>query len=318
MLARRWFLVVLVLGVGLAVARPGWLHPWTEPVPPRLVVGVSLFLTAWGLESRSLLRALTRPAPALWAVAISYGALPPLAWLAGTLLEPDYRVGLVTIASAPCTLASAVLWSRMAGGSEATALLVVLLTTATSWLATTFWLTAATATVVAVDAPRMMGELLVALVLPVLGGQLVRLSPRLAAGATRHKVALGVIAKLLIFVIVLKAAVHLANQLGRWSDVWAPRSLLTAASLCLAVHLAGLLGGLGTSRLLGFERPDQVAVAFAGSQKTLPVALLLHEAYFQEAHPLAVVPLVFYHVGQLIADTFVAEALAPKPCPPKS
>jgi hypothetical protein len=32
-------------------------------------------------------------------------------------------------------------------------------------------------------------------------------------------------------------------------------------------------------------------------------------AYFQEAYPLAILPMVFYHVGQLILDTFIAERL---------
>jgi predicted Na+-dependent transporter len=45
-------------------------------------------------------------------------------------------------------------------------------------------------------------------------------------------------------------------------------------------------------------------------QKTLPVALLLFETYFREVYPLAVVPLVFYRVGQLIVNTFIAEELA--------
>ena len=52
-----------------------------------------------------------------------------------------------------------------------------------------------------------------------------------------------------------------------------------------------------------------MAIAFAGSQKTLPVALFLFHAYFKDQYPLAVVPLAFYHVGQLVVDTFVADWL---------
>ncbi len=71
----------------------------------------------------------------------------------------------------------------------------------------------------------------------------------------------------------------------------------------------GLGAGLWGSRCLRFERGQQIAVAIAGSQKTLPVALYLFDVYFQP-FPLAIVPMVVYHVGQLIVDTFVAEALA--------
>src|SRR5262245_30745588 len=92
-LARRWFLLLLGAGLALAAVRPSWLSPAAARVPPRGVVGAALFLMALALDSRSLVRALTRPLPALWAAAVSFGLLPPLAWLAGGLLGvPDYRV----------------------------------------------------------------------------------------------------------------------------------------------------------------------------------------------------------------------------------
>jgi hypothetical protein len=77
-LARRWFLALLTLGVGLALLRPDWLRPAVDRLPLRGVVALSLFLVAWGLEGRRLWRAVTRPAPALGALALSYGALPGL------------------------------------------------------------------------------------------------------------------------------------------------------------------------------------------------------------------------------------------------
>src|SRR5262245_9156311 len=123
-LRQRWFLLLLLGGVALAWLRPDWLRPATRWLEPRAAVAPALFLMAWTLESRSLLSAFLQPWPALWAVGISYGALPALGWLAGTLLpDADLRLGLLIVASVPCTLASAVLWTRMAGGCDATALL---------------------------------------------------------------------------------------------------------------------------------------------------------------------------------------------------
>src|SRR5205823_2529087 len=87
-------------------------------------------------------------------------------------------------------------------------------------------------------------------------------------------------------------------------------ALLLAAGLCVGTHLTALFGGLWSSRGLRFDRPSQIAVAFACSQKTLPVALYLFDRYFKEAHPLSLVPLVFYHVGQLVVDTLLADWLA--------
>jgi solute carrier family 10 (sodium/bile acid cotransporter), member 7 len=314
LLRKHWFLVVLILGVSLAGARPDWLRPLTARVPPSGVVGLALFLIAWGLESRSLGRALLRPMPALGAVLISYGALPALGWLAGRLVpEPDYRIGLLIVTSVPCTLASAVLWTRMAGGSEATALLVILLTTTTSWLVTPAWLTRTTGAAVGVDAAAMMGELLLVLVVPVVLGQLARTAPPLVRLAFRGRTVLDIVSRLLIVSIILKAATDVANRLAERAELPAPGLLLGTAGLCVGLHLTALIAGLWGGQVLGFDRPGRIAIAFAGSQKTLPVALLLFETYFKDAHPLAVVPILFYPVGQLVVDTFIAEQLARHP-----
>jgi sodium/bile acid cotransporter 7 len=282
-----------------------------DRLPPRGVVATALFLMAWGLESRSLARALARPWPALWAVALSYGALPPLALAAGRLLPlVDLRVGLLISASVPCTLASAVLWTRMARGSEATALLVVLVSTCTSWLVTTAWLVGATGAGVSVPTADMMAGLLLVLVLPVGLGQLCRAAPPLARLAARGRTVIGVAARLLVLSIILKAAVDVSRRLDHAGSALPLAWLLPTAGICVGTHLAALATGLWSSGLLGFARPERIAVAFACSQKTLPVALVLFTDYFQQSYPLAVVPLVFYHVGQLVVDTFIADALA--------
>src|SRR5947208_2506297 len=125
-LVRRWFLLLLAAGLSVALACPEALRPAAEQLPVRLVVGLSLFLMSWSLEGRRLGRAVARPRGVLWALVISYGCLPGLALVIGRLLSPvDLSLGLLIMASVPCTLSSAVLWTRHAGGDEALALLVV-------------------------------------------------------------------------------------------------------------------------------------------------------------------------------------------------
>jgi sodium/bile acid cotransporter 7 len=243
----------------------------------------------------------------LWALAVSYGFLPALAWAAGTLLpSPDLRTGLLIIASVPCTLASAVLWTRLAGGNEAVALLVVLLGTAASWLVTTVWLTLTTSARVSLDTAGLMRDLALVLVVPVALGQGVRLLPGMVRTVERRRTLIGVVSRMLILAILLLAAVDLGDHTAELS---AAAVALTAVA-CLVTHLAALFVGLAGGRALGFAPADGIAAAFAGSQKTLPVGLFLFESYYKTEYPLAVVPLVLYHLGQLVADTFVADHLA--------
>jgi predicted Na+-dependent transporter len=309
-LARRWFLLAIVTGALVVWLFPGALR-WTAGIDPSWTGALAIFLTALGMEGRTLRQALLRPGPALCALAISFGLLPALALLLGHWQpNPDLQLGLILIASVPCTLTSAVIWTRMAAGNEATALLVVLLTNLSSCLATTIWLmSGAGLREGGIDAGNMIARLFFVLVLPVAVGQLMRLGRPFARAADRAKLPMGVGARLLTLTIMLKAAVDVRNRLGSEPGLVEGWLLLEAAALCLIAHLGALAAGYWISKALRFDRPNQIAVALAGSQKTLPVALILFDAYFT-AYPLALVCLVFFHVGQLVVDTFIADALA--------
>ncbi len=307
-LARHWFLLVLCGGVVLTCAWPEAVRPAVAWLPPRGVVAVALFLMAWGLDSRRLFLAVVRPGPALWAVAVSYLALPLLALGVGHFLPADLALGLLLIASVPCTLASAQLWTRLAGGNEAVALLVVLLTTSLSWLATTWWLTTAAPVPTATPSAALMSSLFVVLIGPVGAGQLARLLPGMPELAVRYRKPLSIVAQLFVLSIILKATVDVPACVSSLSALAVPATLLA----CAGTHLAALALGLWGGRALRFAHADCVAVAFACSQKSLPVALSLFQVFYHDSYPLAVVPLAVYHVGQLVLDTFIAEQMTPK------
>ena len=231
--------------------------------------------------------------------------MPLLGWLAGRwLLDPEIRVGLFMSSSVPCTLASAVLWTRLGRGNEATALLAVLATTCLSWLITPAWLRLTTGTDVDLDIPAIMLELLKVLVLPVALAFVFRGSKPVARLMDRWRSPMSGVARLLVLVIILRAAVELAAQIQ--ARELGLGFVLGPAAVSIGVHLSALTFGFWTSRALGMNRPNQIAVAISGSQKTLPVALYLFESHFHQ-FPLAVIPMLAYHVGQLVVDTFIAE-----------
>ncbi len=312
-LARRWFLLLLLGAVGLALLWPAGVGAVVKWVPDRLVVILSLFLMSWSLPASRLIGALRRPGAALWAVAVSYGLLPGLAWLLQFLLPlPDLRVGLLICASVPCTLSSAVIWTRLAGGNDASAMLATVLSAATGWLATAWWLTSTTQVEAALSARTMMGDLLLVLVVPVAVGQTVRLWHRVVRLETRYRLANGVLARLLVCVMLVKGVVTAAPAARELTGL----VLLLLFVLCWGLHLVGVAAGLFGGRLLALDRPDCIAAGIAGSQKTLPVGLYLFQTYFQADFPLALAPLVFYHASQMVLDTLLAERLrAGEPAP---
>jgi sodium/bile acid cotransporter 7 len=313
-LAKHWFLILLLGGLGVALLWPDLLRGAVAHLQPQFIVAAALFLIAASLESRRLLDTATRPLPAGWAVLISYGAIPVAALLVGPWVpNPELRIGILITASLPCTLASAVLWTRMAGGNEATALLIVLLTTGFSWLITPAWLAGTTGTQVDFDTPAMMRSLAQVVIVPVVLGQLCRAVKPLLRLAVRYKTPLGVVSQLLIFSMILKAAVDVRVRLGDDRTQLSSAVLLQAILLAMGLHLTALIGGFWGGKALRLDRADQIAVAFGCSQKTLPVGLFLFDRYYSDSHPLAVVPLILYHVGQLLVDTFIARLLARSP-----
>jgi sodium/bile acid cotransporter 7 len=310
-LRKHWFLLLILIGTVAVAFYPEWMG-WTGWLDPTVCGTAAVFFSAWTLETRSLGAALARPWPAVWAVIISYGLLPMLGIVGGWLLPdiPDYQIGMLLITSVPCTLVSAVIWTRLAKGDDATALLIIFIANCTSWLATTAWLTLAVGTSGhALNAGPVMLTLVVVLVVPVGVGQMLRIPSFLRHTATKYRIMIGVAARLLTVAVMLKAAVEVRISFSQDQPVPGLATLATTAIVCLAVHLIALAAGWWSSKALGFDRPRRIAVAFGGSQKTLPISLILFDAYFRDK-PLAVIPIVFYHFGQLIADTFIAEHLA--------
>jgi sodium/bile acid cotransporter 7 len=315
-LAKHWFLIALALGLAAALLAPEAMGRVTEYWEPNFAVALSLFLIAWTMPTGSLLAEIRQPWASAWAVFLSYSLVPISASLLGLLAaDPNVRIGLILVASVPCTLSSAVLWTRLAGGNEATALLTVMGTTFTSWFLTTallFWLTGAA---VELDIVDMMATLVVTLILPVIAGQGLRMLPIGVRFVERHKLAFGVVSQLLILGIVLKAGVTVGEKLHAQSGAEVPAILLWSIALAVVLHLFAVASGMLTGHWLGFARGRWIAIAFASSQKTLPVSLMLYEQYFKAQVPYAVMPLLFYHVGQLLLDTLIAQRLS-KGTPP--
>ena len=307
---RRWFLLMLglLLAVGFAFHRQ--LEPTRSLVRQEPIVAAILFLMALPLEAGAMWRAMRRPRAVLLAVAINFGLLPLVAWPVSLLLWPeDLAVGLLIAASVPSTLASAAVWTRRAGGNDSVALLVMMITNVSCFLVTPMLVLVMTGA--HKELPKSPGEMIVSLalwcVLPVIVAQLLRLWRPLGAWATRHKAPLGVLAQCGILSIVLVGAIVAGQRLAALppGESMGPAAWLAMLAAVVAVHLSMLAAGHLLGRWLGLSREDRIAVGFAGSQKTLMVGLHLANTF----GGLAILPMVAYHVCQLLVDTVIADRL---------
>jgi len=278
-----------------------------------------LFLMAFPLAFGDLHGAIRRPAAAILATVINAGILPLIAWGAAWLSSGDFAIGINLMAAIPCTLASAAVWTRRAGGNDSIALIVTIVTNSLCFLITPFWLLWTTGSHITItiwasqdtqglSLADMMTKLFLLVVLPMAVGQLARLIPKAGNWATRNKFQLGIVAQLGVLSMVLLGCISCGLKLRSLPTDEMPTLLSFAVmiGLVLAVHMSALLLGVGISRQLQFPRREEIAIAFAGSQKTLMIGLAIATEFYS-ANPLAILPMVAFHVGQLFLDTAVAD-----------
>lgn len=310
-LLRHWFLGGLAAVLAAGLSAPAALEPIVQYAPRDAIVASVLFLMALPLDAGAVWQAIHRPWGVLAATAINFGLLPLFAWGVSRFLDGDLATGLLIAASVPSTMASASVWTRRAGGNDAISLMVTMLTSIACFVVTPLWLLATTGADVRGEGElaRIAYELGLLAVLPIIAGQSLRAVRPIARWATRNKGALGSAAQVGILIMLLCGAVgageKLASQdaryaltLGDWGAM-----LVSVVTVHVAMLAAGYWAGIG----LKLGRGDAIAIGFSGSQKTLMIGLHLAQKYFGG---LSMLPMVAYHVCQLLVDAVVAERLA--------
>lgn len=342
-LQQHWFLTTLaiLIATGMTLGILGYgprVQPLVDHVNPRWTTAGVLFLMAFSLNSEHLWAAFREPRPVLIACAVNYGLVPLLGWLLMPLQQTaDFRIGLMIAACVPCTTAAASVMTRKAKGNDAISLLATVATNLACFVVTPLWLRWTTASRGELDTRKLMIDLVVAVLAPTIAGQLLRQPARLHDFAVRHKTAIGVVAQVLIEFLVLTAALRAGTTIHKMHATTAattaavavdsgiaagsnasPSLTLPAFAIvwgsCLTLHLVALAVGGWLARKTGSPRADATAVAFAGSQKTLPIGLYIatDPQLFGGAHPFALFPMLLYHTSQLFFDTWYASRLAAK------
>jgi len=313
---QSWFLisVVLVLIAGVAAGLNGdrsAAEGFLRVVRPNFTTTVVLFLMAYSLDATRLRDALRRPAGAVWGSLVNLGLLPLVASFCSRIVSPDdFAYGLVIAAVSPCTLATASVFTRRAGGNDAISLLVTLLTNIACVMITPVWLRTLLSKDAALDLANVVQQLVVCVLLPTIVGQLCLVLPVARTLADRNRKQIGFVSQLIVLLIVSLAAVHAGLELRRQS-VWPGwADFLVMALMCSAVHGCGLVIGWYGGACWPLSPEDRIATAIAGSQKTLPVGLLMvtNPSVVPPGMPFVAFPLLMYHAIQLVVDTAIADA----------
>ncbi|MCA9039713.1 MAG: bile acid:sodium symporter [Planctomycetaceae bacterium] len=326
---KQWFLFGLTLFISAGLwwgyhSSAENINQLTSYLAPKRLTQIVLYLMAFSLNSRLLYESFRYPGPVLLSASTNYIAIP----LAGMFLMQmqigiDFQIGLMISASTPCTMAAASVWTRKAKGNDAVSLLVTILTNGICFVVTPFWLTWAIGSEVQLDTGEMVWRLVLSVLLPVSLGQLSRLIPPAARFADRYKTPLGVIAQLCVLFLVFAASCRGGLNIKSAGEAPGVQAILLVTLSAICLHFLGMILAWQAGKWFNFARRDRIAMLFAGSQKTLPIGVLVatdpmlfgNPDYLGPGQgiPFVVFPMLLFHGSQLFIDTFIANKIAAQP-----
>lgn len=230
-----------------------------------------------------------------------------VAALARPVIGPDLALGLMFLAVLPSTVQSSIAFTAMAGGNVPAAICAA----SVSNLAAVV-LTPALMALILHQSGGISGDavikIAVQILIPFVLGQILR--PVIGATLARHKPLTMVVDRGSILLIVY-SAFSAGTVAGIWTSI--PPLRLIALALVIAVFM-GLVMGLMriAGRRLGLGRADAAALFFCGSTKSLASGLPIATAIFRpEDVGAMVLPLMLFHLGQLLVCALVAQRSTP-------
>jgi sodium/bile acid cotransporter 7 len=276
-----------------------------------IAIGLLFFLYGARLSTAETLSGLTRWKLHLVTVATTFAVFPLLGLalqpLGGNLLTPSLASGVLLLCLVPSTVQSCIVYTRIAGGNAASAVVSASMST----LLGVFLTPVLVALLMSADATvdtRSIVRIVLQLFVPFVLGQLAR--PLVGAFVARRDAQLRLFDRGSI-VLVVFVAFSEAAEAHIWSSqsVW---SVVTVALVCAALLATAMGWTVVAGRLLRLPRADRVALLFCGSNKSLASGLPIASVLFaSDQVALIVLPLMLYHQMQIITGAVIAPRLAP-------
>jgi len=283
------------------------------------VIALLFFLHGARLSREAVIRGLVNWRLHLVVLASTFILFPilglALQHLPTTILPTTLAAGVLFLCCLPSTVQSSIAFTAVARGDVAAAvcaasasnLFGIFITPVVAGL--TLQAHGAGFSLPAVEA------VVVQLLIPFLAGQLMR--PLIGAFLARHAKMTTLVDRGSILFVVYGAFSEAVTH-GIWAQVSALQIVILAiiCMVLLAVVLAVTAYG---ARAMGFSKPEEIAIVFCGSKKSLASGVPMAGILFPPASVgLIVLPLMLFHQIQLMACAVIAQRYAARPEEPAS
>lgn len=313
LLRRYWFILGIIVVIIVGAIEPSIGVALSFGSTTRTVIVVILFLIAGlTLPSESIGQGLRNLRLHATIQAFVF-LIHPLYYFALTrslsgVIPPEIRTGIIALAVLPTTISSCIVFTQSADGNTVAAMFNAALANIAgvivSPLLLSLLLQATDYAVPAGELWNILRKLALNMLVPIAAGQLLRRG--IAGFVTTHKKKLGVASNVLILGIIFLTFSETASDpefTAALSSMVLPFAVLAVSHLVL-IALAFVVGRWG----LRLRRDDLVAMLFVAPQKTLAMGAPLLSVYFAATPQMlgfALLPLIFYHMWQLIVAGFL-------------
>ena len=266
---------------------------------------ISFLLTGLTIETGHILKELQNIKVHAAALFSSLIFFPVLAYyLADSFFRssPDFVIGALIIGVAPVTIASGTVMTSIALGNVPLSLFICVLGNLFSILTIPLMVNLILQfgeISITLPVVKMLIELSVTVLLPVLIGQALRIN--LKSKMASVKGGISIFNQSIVLLIILNA---LSSSIDGILNAGSMLFLIFLFMICL--HMFFILINRTIARLLRLDPPSTAAFTIHTSQKTLTISYLVWAGYFAAKFPVAFIPAIAYHLTQMVMDTFVA------------
>ena len=261
------------------------------------------FANSLGGGFRDLLGVAKHPLPVVAVLLLLHVVMPLIALGLGTLLFSDtplFTTGLVLEYAVPTAVAS-LMWAGMAGGNTPLCLSLVLLDTLCAPVVIPATMQLLVGSVVEIDAPAMMGDMLWMVAIPALAGMaLYQFSGGRAAKTLKPRLSL--FAKLALMLVVLSNATGCAPFLRSLNA-----TLLLVMAAVFALCLLGFFLAYWCGTFMGLDFPTIETMALTGGMRNISAGAVLAAAYFPAdvLFPVAFSPIFLQATAALVVKVLL-------------
>jgi solute carrier family 10 (sodium/bile acid cotransporter), member 7 len=305
-----WYLVLIIAMAALASVLParGEAAVWAGWVT-RIAIGLVFFLHGARLSREAVIGGLTHWRLHLVVLGATFLLFPLLCLGLAAVSPPELALGIVFLGCLPSTIQSSIGFTVIARGNVAAAVAAASASNLLGMALTPVLVGVLLHAQGALSAGSIW-TIVLQLLLPFAAGQALR--PWVGSWMAARTSTLSRIDRGSILLVVYTAFSGAVVE-GVWTRLGA-LDLVGLLVIC-AVLLAAVLGATWAAARAGrFSTPDEIAIVFCGSKKSLASGAPMAAALFPAAAAgVALIPLMVFHQIQLMACAVIAQAYARRP-----